>query len=102
MPMRDFAVFWLSEAVQEKDDVVDYIGSHNLLAALAVDEAINRQVGQLADFPYLGKKGRVEGTFELVISSTPYVVSYRLYGREVQILHLFHARRDWPPKIVDE
>ena len=40
--MCDFAVFWLSEAVQEKDEVVDYIGSHNLLAALAVDEAINR------------------------------------------------------------
>lgn len=96
--MPDFAVFWLSEAAQEKDEVVDYIGSHNLPAALAVDEAIHRQVAQLADFPYLGKKGRVDGTFELVITSTPYVVSYRLYEREIQILHLFHARRDWPPK----
>jgi toxin ParE1/3/4 len=98
--MNDFAVFWLSEAVEEKNDVVDYIASHNLLAALAVDEAINRQVGQLSHFPHIGKKGRVEGTFELVISSTPYVVSYRLYGHEVQVLHLFHARRDWPPKTV--
>lgn len=57
MPLRDFAVFWLSEAVQDKDEIVDYIAEHNLLAALAVDEAFNRQVGQLADFPYLGKKG---------------------------------------------
>lgn len=96
--MHDFDVFWLSEAVEEKEAVIEYIGEHNLLAALAVDEAIDRQVGQLADFPYLGKKGRVEGTFELVISSTPYIVSYRLYGRQVQVLHLFHARRDWPAK----
>lgn len=96
--MHDFEVYWLSEAVQEKDAAVDYIGEHNLLAALAVDGAISQQVGQLADFPYLGKKGRIDGTFELVISSTPFVVSYRLHGREVQILHLFHSRRDWPPR----
>lgn len=96
--MHDFEILWLSEAIQEKEAAVDYIGEHNLLAALAVDDAIYRQVGQLVDFPYLGKKGRVDGTFELVIASTPFVVSYRLYGREVQILHLFHSRRDWPPK----
>ena len=99
--MPNFAIFWLPEAVREKDEIVDYIGSHNLRAALAIDAQIARQVGQLADFAYLGKKGRVDGTLELIVSGTPYVVSYRLYGSEVQILHLFHARRNWPPKVSE-
>lgn len=98
--MHDFEVLWLSEALLEKDAVIDYIATHSVVAALSINDAIDRQVGQLAEFPYLGKKGRVEGTFELVISSTPYVVSYRLYASEVQVLHVFHARRNWPHKPV--
>jgi toxin ParE1/3/4 len=96
--MHDFQVFWLPAAIREKDAVLEYIAQHSVVAALTVDDAIERQVNQLAEFPYLGKKGRVEGTFELVISSTPFIVSYRLYRDEVQVLHVFHARRSWPPK----
>ncbi len=96
--MHRASIVWLAEARIEKDEIVDYIAQRNVLAALGVDQQIEQQVGQLAYFPYLGKAGRESNTFELVITKTPYIVAYRLRADTVQILHIFHERRDWPPK----
>lgn len=95
--MRSNAIVWLLEAVEEKDDILDYIAEHNVLAALAIDAHIEQQVGQLIEFPLLGRKGRIAESFELVISGTPYIVAYQIQGAQVQILHVFHERRNWPP-----
>ena len=89
-------IVWLYQASSEKDGLIDYIAEHNALAALGVDDHIRQQVSQLVDFPHLGRKGRIPDTFELVKSRTPYIVAYRLCQDEVQILHVFHKRRDWP------
>lgn len=96
--MARCAIVWLPEAIAEEDNLIDHIAGHNILAALGVDQHIGQQVNQLADFPLLGRKGRIPGTFELVISSTPFIVANRLRGNEVQILHVFHSRRNWPLK----
>ena len=96
--MRRSAIVWLPEAIAEKDDLLDYIAERNVLAALAVDAHIEQQVGQLVEFPFLGRKGRIANSFELVISCTPYLVAYQIHGAQVQILHVFHERRNWPPE----
>jgi toxin ParE1/3/4 len=36
---------------------------------------------------------------ELVISGTPYIVAYRLKGREIQVLRVLHGARQWPEKL---
>ena len=89
-------IAWLAEAIEDKDDLLEYIAQQSVLAALAVDEQIAQQIAQLTQFPYLGRRGRVSGTFELRISRTPYIAVYKLDGNQVLILHLFHERRDWP------
>ncbi len=72
--MRRSLIVWLPEAIAEKkDDLLDYIAERNVLAALAIDAHIEQQVGQLVEFPFLGRKGRIANSFELVISSTPYL-----------------------------
>jgi toxin ParE1/3/4 len=96
--MLSVVIVWLPEASTEKDELLDYIAERNVLAALGVDDQMRRQVDQLVEFPFLGRKGRIPDTFELVISRTPYIVAYRLYKDEAQILHVFHERRDWPLK----
>lgn len=94
--MRSGSIVWLAEASAEKDEILDYIAEHSVLAALGIDQHIFDQVSQLSEFPFLGRKGRIPDTFELVISSTPYIVAYRIHGDHVQILHVFHEKRDWP------
>ncbi|PRC93034.1 type II toxin-antitoxin system RelE/ParE family toxin [Solimicrobium silvestre] len=92
------SVVWLSEAIAEKDDILNYIAERNVLAALGIDTHIKQQVSQLIEFTLLGRKGRISGSFELVISSTPYLVAYQVQGDQVQILHVFHERRNCPPE----
>ncbi|MES2130154.1 MAG: type II toxin-antitoxin system RelE/ParE family toxin [Pseudomonadota bacterium] len=94
--MAEFLVVWLDEANDELDELLDFVAERSPQAALGIAEEISFQVGQLALFPHLGHRGRVAGTYELVVSHTPCVVVYRVAGGEVQILHMFHSRRDWP------
>ena len=65
-------------------------------AALEVAQRVRHAVSQLEDHPKLGRSGRVRGTLELVIPGPPYIVPYRVKGKEVQILSVFHAARKWP------
>jgi toxin ParE1/3/4 len=46
--------------------------------------------------PQMGRPGRVAGTRELVISSTPFVVIYRLQGQSIEVLRLLHSAQQWP------
>ncbi len=65
-------------------------------------EAIATTVELLAQHPAgagLGRAGRVEGTRELVVPDTPYLVPYRVRGHAVEILRVFHGARKWPKKL---
>jgi toxin ParE1/3/4 len=60
---------------------------------------IEESVTLLADHPELGRAGRVPGTRELVIPSTPYLIPYRVRGQRIDILRVFHGRRRWPSSL---
>lgn len=94
-------VDWLAEAYRDRVEQVDYIADDNPLAAADQDEEIERQVGILLQHPKMGRPGRIKGTRELVISSTPFVVVYRLVGaKRIEILRLLHGSQRWPPKVT--
>jgi toxin ParE1/3/4 len=44
-------------------------------------------------FPYSGRQGSVEGTYELVVSRLPYIAVYRVTD-SVEIVAVFHAAQD--------
>ncbi len=44
----------------------------------------------------MGKLGRADGTRELVVTGTPFVVIYRAANGLVQILRVIHGARHWP------
>ena len=96
--MRSGTIVWLTEASEEKDDILNYIAKRNVLAALGIDAQIKQQIDQLVEFPFLGRKGRIANSFELVISRTPYLVAYQIHDAQIQILHVFHERQSWPPE----
>ena len=89
-------IIWLTTALNNLDELAEYIAQENPQAARQVLELIETQVNLLATQPALGRPGRVLGTRELVISNTHYLVPYRIKNNVVEILRVFHTSRKLP------
>ena len=89
-------VEWLPISERNRASQLAYIGERNPGAAFAMGDAIEEAVRRLADHPRIGRPGRVKGTRELVISGTPYVITYRVERDAVVILRLLHGAQRWP------
>jgi toxin ParE1/3/4 len=87
---------WTSRASAQLEAAFDFVAEENVSAAEKQLNIIERAIEQLANFPEMGRPGRVYGTRELVIQSTPYIAAYRLKGSIVEILALLHGARRWP------
>ena len=90
---------WRRPALIDLVAVRAFIGRENRRAAATVAKRIRESVARLADFPALGRPGRVPGTRELVVEGTPYIVAYRAVGNSVEILRVLHGARRWPDPI---
>ena len=92
-------VDWSGDALDEFDGIVAFIARDNPLAANKVADNIEQTIHDLAAMP-TGRKGRVTGTYEKVVSGLPYIVAYALgnepRGHEtITILRIIHGARDW-------
>jgi addiction module RelE/StbE family toxin len=88
----------LKRALANLEAEAEYIARENPAAAQRVVLAIGEAVARLADYPAMGRAGRVEGTRELVVPHTPYIIPYRVREGRVEVLRIFHAARKWPPE----
>jgi addiction module RelE/StbE family toxin len=89
-------LFWTPEAIQDRDEIYDYIEADNPAAALALDELFAEKAGRLVDHPGLGRSGRVAGTRELVAHQN-YILVYDVADDLLRVLRVLHAARQWPP-----
>lgn len=96
MPSGKYKVKWLRTALKNLECEAEYIAEANPKAAVALVEKVQEAVTALEQYPALGRPGRVPETRELVIPDTPYIVPYRVKGKQIEILRLFHATRKWP------
>jgi toxin ParE1/3/4 len=48
----------------------------------------------LASFPYRGRKGRKEGTRELVFPGLSYIVVYRIKDDTAELARIYHGAQD--------
>jgi toxin ParE1/3/4 len=87
---------WLRKALKNLAQVHTYIAYDDPEAAVKVIQKIRTGVDHLSQFPTIGKAGRVEGTRELLIANTPYFVVYRIKGKTIEIMRVFHASRRYP------
>lgn len=81
----EIAAYYIQEA---DEDVAQRMLGH-------IQDAVNR----LDDYPALGRIGRIDGTRELVVPHTPYIVAYRVRRTTVEILAVVHAARHWPARL---
>lgn len=91
-------IVWSQDAVDEFDALVGYIAGDSPSAALNVADRIEDAVIKLASTP-TGRRGRVAGTYEKVVSGLPYIVAYALEaspgGDAIVVLRIIHGARDW-------
>ncbi|HWZ48992.1 MAG TPA: type II toxin-antitoxin system RelE/ParE family toxin [Herbaspirillum sp.] len=92
---------WSPFALEDRGCIFDFIEQDSPRAAIAVDERIATQVLMLIQFAESGRPGRIDGTRELIISHTQYIVVYRIINDTVRILRILHSAQLWPDELPD-
>ena len=92
-------VKWLRNAAKNLNSATEYIADDNPKVAREFFIHTIESVNKLAQYPELGRAGRVPGTRELVILGYPYIVPYRINDGNVEILRVFHTSRMRPKKL---
>jgi addiction module RelE/StbE family toxin len=87
---------WTTPATQDLYNIVSHIQQNNSDAAGRVAQTLYDGCDKLGDFPRRGRKGRMEGTRELVFAGLPYIVVYRIQDQDLEILRIYHGAQDWP------
>jgi len=99
-PVRDRSVFmriaYTPRAASNLRSLQDYIAVHNPTAAFQMVQIIRERVSKLATQPRSGRLGRIEGTRELIVNRTTYIVSYRVADNFIEVLAILHGARRWP------
>lgn len=83
-------------ALRDVAEAVAYVRQDSPRAAARLSKRIQEQVRELRRWPFMGRKGDVEGTRELVISRTRYKAIYLLHEDHIEITRVVHGAREWP------
>lgn len=86
---------WHPAARADLRAIVERISEDNPDAAEALADEIEAKADRLPENPRLYRRGRVEGTREMVVRPN-YVVVYAEEDRAVTVLRVLHAARRWP------
>ncbi|HTW81941.1 MAG TPA: type II toxin-antitoxin system RelE/ParE family toxin [Terracidiphilus sp.] len=89
---------WGPRARRDFQELISYIAEQSVRTAELVADRIDRSATLLAQMPRAGRKGRVEGTRELVVQQTPFILVYRLQSDAVRILRIYRGARRWPSR----
>ena len=87
---------WARLAIGDLDSAHAYIDANNPAAANHLIDRIERAAQVLRRHPAAGRVGRIEGTRELVVAGTPFVIPYRVRRNVIEILAVIHGAQKWP------
>jgi len=91
---------WTPRAREERGAAIEYIAQANPIAALDQLDKIERQTNMLLQFPEIGQPGRKQGTRDLVIVRTNFIVVYRFKPKteHIVILRVLHTSQNYTNK----
>lgn len=89
---------WTRRALRRLEAIGDHIARDNPVAAADVIERIVASVETLAEYPAIGRPGRIAGTRENVVAGLPYIVPYRVTPGAIEILTILHGAQRWPDR----
>jgi toxin ParE1/3/4 len=92
-------VVWSRRAIRHLVRLREHIEKDSEQNAALVAGRILKAVALLESHPEIGRPGRVVGTRELVVPSTPYIIPYRVRRERLELIAVFHGRQKWPLKL---
>jgi len=87
---------WTTPAATDPYNIVQNIQDDNASAAAKVAAVPCEDRGSLGDFPRFGRKGRIEGTPELVSPGLPCLVVYRIQYQIAEIMRMHRVAQNCP------
>lgn len=87
---------WAPAAAHDLELVAAYLRENHPHFLQSTIEKLYRAANSLKQFPNRGRRGKLEGTRELVLAPLPYVVVYSVEQQLVNILRIMHTSPDWP------
>jgi toxin ParE1/3/4 len=83
-------------AANQLQNLFKYIAVENRTAAYRTVRRIREAIILTASMPYSRRIGRTEGTREITVSCTSYLVAYRIVENMVHVLAILTERRSGP------
>ena len=88
-------IIWTKNAVQDREDIWDYLHAENPKAALEMDRRFTEAASPISQNPKIGPAGIISGTREIIPHSS-YRLVYQLDPDVIWIMALVHTARAWP------
>lgn len=87
---------WSPRAGGDLLDIESFYADFSQITADRVIGEIRRSALRLETYPSIGRPGQVRGTRELVISSYPFTLIYRIVGARIRIGRVLHQHQKYP------
>jgi toxin ParE1/3/4 len=85
---------WTPSAADDLEQIYAYLTEHQPQWVRPTVIEIRDAIRVLKKFPHQGRRGREDGTRELVHDRLPFVIAYRIKDDAIEILHIWHAAQD--------
>ncbi len=96
-------IVWSAVSRRKIEEIIDYISTDNIDAALALVEEFERRVGDLKTHPRAGRMVPIlndEKVRELIIRKD-YLIVYEIQEESIEILTIRHAKQDFNESGLD-
>ncbi len=85
---------WTPAAAADLKSIHEHLREHEPHLARPTVIEIRKAVRSLKKFPNRGRKGREEGTRELLHKRLPHIIAYRVKQDAVEVLHIRHPAQE--------
>lgn len=87
---------WTEEAADDLDRIADYLLLHAPDRAQELIRTVYDAPATLLTFPNRGRRGKRDGTRELVLPPLPYIVVYTVRRDVIFVVRILHGAQQWP------
>lgn len=90
------AIRYMDEAKADLSGIILYRIAQPLPDPIGFVRALRQKIAHLDAIEHPGRKGRVPGTTEWVLTGLPYIAIFRRDGKDVKVYRVLHGAQQWP------